>query len=411
MNSQKIWAILLWAIIAFVSFWFYQKENKSSIIQYNSTEDFDNYLDKKLAWIINSQSNKEGHCEPIMSLNDNSGQTRTEIWLTEGELDTEQINPISTWRNLLKGSNAIIVNSPDEKYTCHSTTTGTLVSNICKGCNLTELDSIIKMPGDVIIVPCNGSYKNNGLFSYVANAIVVNQKELDSTFKKVNIKYENGVDAIWKNNSHRAIRTIFEKYQAVFSPSNSMGPKPEILVFTGIGTNHGRVPVEFLYRNFFHLLDSNYNANKPLPPKIFINLHRKQILAESSSIYYSLKKGFTLLYNNTNKFEVKRYEIEWMEMMGLSIGLLLLILSIEFFVKRAFLRYSSGQLSKNLLLITVGHFLTGYGFLKIIEKVPQIDSLLHKQDLTWTYFILGTVAIPLSFVVPVLQNMVKPKQG
>src|SRR5919202_2194709 len=113
MNSQKMWAILLWAIIAFVSFWFYQKENKSSIIQYNSTEDFDNYLDKKLAWIINSQSNKEGHCEPIMSLNDNSGQTRTEIWLTEGELDTEQINPISTWRNLLKGSNAIIVNSPD----------------------------------------------------------------------------------------------------------------------------------------------------------------------------------------------------------------------------------------------------------------------------------------------------------
>ncbi|SEL37201.1 hypothetical protein SAMN04488505_102127 [Chitinophaga rupis] len=108
-RSSKFLTVIFWVIITIAAFALYRKESTSAVIQYNSTQDFDIYITDKLKWITSPDSHKVGHAGFIMSLNDTLGRHVTDIWLTEGELDTQKINPYNDWKKLLQGTNAIIV--------------------------------------------------------------------------------------------------------------------------------------------------------------------------------------------------------------------------------------------------------------------------------------------------------------
>ncbi|MEA5429247.1 hypothetical protein [Arcicella lustrica] len=407
-KRQKIFTIFFWALISLTAYYFYNNQSKKSIIQYDSLKDPNDYLDEKLNWILDPNSNKEGRADFIMRLNDTAGKLRTELWITEGEFDSEKVNPYKNWEKLLRGKNAIIVNSPDEKYSCDNVNDNSLVSKVCQGCNITELENKIKNPGDVIITECNGKYKANGLFTYVANAIVVNWQYLDSVSNVAELNYDNDIQAIWKDNAQRVISNLFTTFQNDFN--NKGKPIPEVLVFTGVGTNIGNVPIDFLYRNFFRILDSNYHTAKILPEKIFINLYRKQIAENPSTIFYSLRNGFLTVNSSLSKLTVKRYETEWLEILGLCLGILFLLLSIQLFIKRDLLKYSQSQIDNKIFLISVGHFLMGYGFLKILEKVSVIDSFLHSHNSTFLYLALGFIAVPFSFIIPYSKKLTKQSE-
>ena len=137
----------------------------------------------------------------------------------------------------------------------------------------------------------------------------------------------------------------------------------------------------------------------------------RQIAEEPSSIFYSLRNGFLSINNNLSKLTIKRYETEWLEIIGLYLGILFFLSFLQFFIKQEWLKYSPSQIDSKIFLISIGHFLMGYGFLKILEKISIIDSFLHSHDSTFLYSALGFIAVPFSFIIPYSRKLTKQSEG
>ncbi len=411
-NSKRIYAIVLWAILLLLStFLLFQQLNRN-VISFDRIEDFKDpqqIIREKLEWLTQKKDVK-GKQELLMTFTDSITNKQTELYVSEGKIDSFEINPSGIWKPILKGQVAMLVNSPDEYYDC-DVTQSAISYYACKGCNIKSVASPIP-PGNVSIDRCYGSLHKNGYLTYVANAVVVNFQYYDGFIKKSSLL--QGYDfaqQLWQINACKAINNVFDRYDAEFKDNRSgwwgndhNRPTPEIWIFPAIGTNHGGLPANVFYDAFFAKLDSQILKHKLLPTKIFLNVYRDNLPDER--IYNSIYSNALNIYQNLSGVNLQKYLSEWMEIIGIICAILLSVLFINFFIKKEILAYSKETLDKRLIILTIGHALMAYGFIKSLEKISFINSFFHDESSIILPFIIGFISLPLSFIIPLAKKTV-----